>query len=419
MSKFNLFLEKNNKKIVILFLFLCPIIDILTSFFINILDVNLTIGIVLKTLFGFYMIYYLLFIFKSDKKRYLYLYALVLLIYFLIYFFMAGGFYFSEVQFIFKVFYFPLSLIFLYVTKKDYHFDYKFLSLLFIVYLLLVFIPLIFNIGFESYDVAKKGSAGLFNSANEIGGVLSILFPFFLYYSLINIKNYKSTILNILMMFIYLFTIFGIGTKAPVIGFVLTVVVFVIYYFISFIKRKKYKEVSFLSLGVIAIFILALLIIPNTTFYKNIKIHVNHFNINSYVEIFTDFENLDNIVFSERLTLLKNNFSSFKGDFIIGSSFSENDKIVKTVEIDFVDILFTFGVLGFLLFFTPLIYIIYLLKKEKNKINLIIGLSLLIAFLLALFTGHILIVPTISFLVALLISLIKGGVYEKSNNLIS
>lgn len=412
MSKVNDFFKTYNEKIIILFLFLCPVIDIITSFFVNVFYVDLTLGIVLKTIFGFYMIYYLLFIFKGNK-RYLYFYATVLLIYFLLYFYFSA-FSFGEVQFIFKVFYFPLSLIFLFITKNDYKFSYKLFSYLFLLYLVFLFIPIVLNMGFESYDIAKSGSVGLFNSANEIGGVLTILFPMFLYNFIKNIKDKRMFFMSIIGLFMYFYTILNIGTKAPVLGFALTIIGFVIYYFYKFIKAKKVRDSIILISSVLLLFMLSIFMIPKTTFYKNILIHMNHFNINSFSEVFTSFENVDNIIFSERLSLLKENYNSFNDNLIFGTSFIEKGFVVKTVEIDYFDILFTFGILGFILFFTPLIYVLYLFIKKKIKFNISYFLSLLLAVILAFFTGHIFIVPTVSFIVSLLIC--KGGEYEKNNN---
>ena len=75
---------------------------------------------------------------------------------------------------------------------------------------------------------------------------------------------------------------------------------------------------------------------------------------------------------------------------------------LKTIEIDYFDIYYRHGVIGFVLFFLPLIYIfsrlVTILKKIDLKKYLYI-ISVLLSFLHAFFSGHVLTSPAVGILV--------------------
>ena len=167
--------------------------------------------------------------------------------------------------------------------------------------------------------------------------------------------------------------------------------------------------------------ITSIIILPKTTFYKNIQIHKDYLGFKNYTEILTNYELLDHFVFSQRLTFLKNTHINYMKSNILQKTFGigyiENygtDKIsTKTIEIDYAEVFYRNGIIGFIIFFSILIpNIIKLLKqKEKNIQNIELKTSILLILLLSLFSGHILVTPSVSIFVALII----GGIYEKIN----
>ena len=67
--------------------------------------------------------------------------------------------------------------------------------------------------------------------------------------------------------------------------------------------------------------------------------------------------------------------------------------------------------LGFIIFFLPIVYVLKDIIKNKNKIDkykLNIILCIALIFILALFQGHILVTPSNSIYVALILSLEKN-----------
>ena len=161
MEHINKFLDKNINKIFLIFLFLQPIIDVLTAVMLHVFSVEFTIGMFLRILFLGLMLYYIVFINKKSHKK-----ALIYLSLIFIYIFLfcinilstkgwsAFGYEFKN---LIKSFYFPILLVIIYNLFNDKRNIIKprLLKNLFIVYLLLVFIPNIFGIGFDSYEITK------------------------------------------------------------------------------------------------------------------------------------------------------------------------------------------------------------------------------------------------------------------------
>ncbi|MBO5096138.1 MAG: O-antigen ligase family protein, partial [Bacilli bacterium] len=84
MKKINSFITNNIYKIILIFLFIQPIIDVITGVSINYLNINLNISSIIRLLFLFFCIYYLIFINKNNKKKNI-TYLLSYLIYLILY----------------------------------------------------------------------------------------------------------------------------------------------------------------------------------------------------------------------------------------------------------------------------------------------------------------------------------------------
>ena len=103
---------------------------------------------------------------------------------------------------------------------------------------------------------------------------------------------------------------------------------------------------------------------------------------------------------------------------LFGVGFIENygtDLVsTKTIEMDYFDILFRNGYIGFCLFFSVFPFIYEKKKNNKDLLNLEKSTSVVLIFILAFFTGHILVSPSVSIFVALVLIIYQGGSYEKN-----
>lgn len=413
MKKVNEFLNHNIEKILILFLYLQPILDVATAVMIH-KNISFTLGIIIRMIFFLFMIYYLLVLDKNKTKKKSIIYLVLILIYLALFITNIGitkgvNSLSYEIKNLIKCFYFPVLLISTYELYQEnkIKINKNILSNLFVTYLLLVFIPNILHLGFASYEITKKGSIGFFYTANEIGAILSILMSFYID-KIIKKKNKLNFILSMIIIF---YTLTSMGTKGPLLSFIIILGYYFIKYLIECSKKKKYKMISLLGIGLITIIGISILIIPKTTFYKNILVHLEFLEVEELSDL-ANLKTIDHFIFSERLKFLKNTatlwLDSSISEKLLGIGYIDNyatDEIsMKMIEMDYFDIFFRQGIIGFLVFILGFLLIIPKQKKKKKVIEPYL-LSIILALLLALLTGHVLLAPAVSIFVALIFNL--------------
>ena len=397
-------IKNNFSKYISIFLLLSPIIDLLIGITRHISSLNITV-VVIKLLFLVFIVYVYLFVFKKKKLLPIYI---IIGIYFLMYtlgiYLFSSSIIFNVVNTI-KILYFPILLITLYELKDHIKISNMTIFTMIYLYIILIFIPILFNIGYDSYKITKVGSTGLYNSANEISGLIAISTPIMF----IIFKENRKVILNTILIFIYLFIISTIGTKTPLLSLIITLLISFIYILIKSIKNSNYKPLVISNIFLILIIIISILVIPKTNFYKNINTHINYLNIDE-VEDVVDPKITDHLIFSQRLTFLKNRIPYYRDSNmyskLFGTGFTHNDKVLKTVEIDYFDIYISLGLIGFILVLGIFIYVLSkTLKNKKIKTynDLMYLTSILLIIILSFFTGHILTAPSVSILVVILL----------------
>ena len=114
-------IKNNINTILSIFLLFQPILDLLTGFCLHTLHLNLTIGIIIRILFLFFMIYTSIIVYKNKKIIIPFsIISIYILLYILgIFLFKGGNNLFSEIQGVIKVFYFPILLLSIY-SIRDY-----------------------------------------------------------------------------------------------------------------------------------------------------------------------------------------------------------------------------------------------------------------------------------------------------------
>ena len=404
----NEWIKKNFNLVLIIFILLGPILDMVTGIILHVFHVNITIGIIFRILFLIFVLYALIFVYKKKKHLYLYgiliLYGIFYIVGMLLY--KDGVGIFSEIQGLARVFYFPVLLIALYDLRDEIKVTNMILMVILLTYLVCILVPNCLNIGFESYEITKKGSLGFFNSANEISGIISILTPFMF---LIFIKI-KKVVPIIIISLLYLVVILSIGTKSPLLSLGITVFFIYLYFIYQEVKIKKYKIV-FLSLIALLLFIgLLILVLPKTTFYKNIKTHLDFLEVDNITEVVKDKGLIDHFIFSQRLTFLENRKEDYLDastyEKLFGIGYLEFGQEEKAVEMDYFDIYYSHGVVGFIIYFAIYGYIFYLIMKKREKLNIekyCIYISIILIILLSFITGHIITAPSVSILVAIIL----------------
>lgn len=399
----------NFDKIFLIFLYLQPFLDVTTGILLH-FGYNITISSIIRLGFMFLCIIYLLFNVKEKKTN---IYLSCLFLYFILFTITVlitkdTTILTYEIKNLLTTYYFVIMLLTLLNVYKKKSFNVNNIIILYCIYLIFVFIPNILGLGFDSYWHSKEGQIGWFVSANVVGSILSIILPLIL----ISIK--KIDIKLVIITLINVYVIFSIGTKVPVLSFILIIIINFIYYVTSIIKKREYKKIAIIIMPIILLFMISILIFPKTSFYKNLQIHINYLEKKDNGKITTNHF-IDHFIFSQRLTFEEKTRNAYNNssllEKIFGIGYIENystDKVrLKTIEIDYFDIFYRHGIVGFILFFTPIIYILKtILKRLKldNYKSLNITLSICLILLLALFQGHIFITPANSIYVALILA---------------
>lgn len=403
----NKFIKNNLNNYLSIFIIFQPIIDLVTGLCLNIFNVNLTIGIIIRMLFLISIMYITVFIYK---KKHSLIYYLIFTLYAIMY--LLGNIIFkdisifSELQGLLRVFYFPLLLISLYDLKDEIRISKNTLITTLFIYLISIFIPILLNVGFNTYAITKSGTLGFYNSANEISGIISILTPF----SLLLFTEKKYLILKALFIILYLFVILSIGTKTPLLALLITTGMLLLWIIFKFFKEKKYKQII-LSIVVVLIGAISLLIVvPKTNFYKNIQVHLDYLKIDSVLDVFEDEQLIDHFIFSERLTFYTDKSYIYKEANIyqklFGIGYINDNKTTKLIEMDYYDIYFSHGLLGLIFFMSIPIYVLFKLALQKRKHTFemyITNISFLLIVILSFFTGHIITAPAVSILAIVVI----------------
>ena len=399
------FIKKNISTIIAIFILLSPVIDLITGLSLHVFKINLTMGIILRVIFLLFICFVVLFIFKKKKILIPYLIIGLYMILYVVGIIIYKEFNFIEIQGLVKVFYFPILLVSLYMIKEEIRISNMTLFTTLFLYLIFIFIPLILGMGFDSYEITKAGTLGFYNSANEISGIISILTPIMF----IILVEGKNVIAKILLMIVYLIVILMMGTKTPLLTLGITLFVVLLYFGGKALKEKQFKKIIIGSLIILIGISSLILIIPMTNFYKNIETHLDYLKLDNVTEVFEDEELVDHFIFSQRLTFLNrktklyNNSSTYQKLFGIG--YLKGTKKTKMIEMDYFDILYSHGIIGFIIFFgiTTCLLFDLLSRKRKPSIGRYMNLlSVLLIIFLAFFTGHILTAPSVSLLVIII-----------------
>ena len=411
-GKMNKFLKNNISKILSIFILLQPVLDLITGLCVNLFNINLTLGIIIRILFLALIMYITIFVYKKKISLWVYIsiifYSVLYLIGIILY---NDGLLFQEIQGLVRVFYFPMLLISLYEIKDDIKISNMTLITTLMMYLIFIFVPILLNVGFKSYQITKSGTLGFYNSANEISGIISLLTPIMF----VILKGKNKLLLKSLVILIYLVVILTVGTKTPLLSLCITIGATFCYYMLVCLKKKTYKPIIYAASLIIVGLASLILILPKTNFYKNIKVHLDYLEVTNITEIFTEYELVDHFIFSQRLTFLKNKNKLYENSTIyeklFGIGYVKNNKITKMIEMDYFDIFYSHGIVGFILFFGIYIYVLYNILKDKQVLTYERSMklvSLILIILLTLFTGHIITAPSVSLIVvALILSLSK------------
>ena len=372
-------------KLLVMFLYFLPFIDLLTS--IATWESKASIGLILKGLFVIIASIYL-FYKNYKKKEYWYLYG-IFIIYFLLYgsylVFNKPNIIFTEFINVIKIFYFPFLVLF-FSQCENKELSKKLFFYYSLCFLLMYLIPYPLGLGHNINEIYENKNLYLsyFYVGNELVNIFVLVLPIgFLY-----LKDKKRIYLLGYLILIFLMILL-LGTKTMYLSFL-----FVIGYFL-FKKREMFKKY-------LVIILILLLLLPRSSLYKNIKTSLEYYHIQNVSDLLT-FQNIDNVIYSNRLSFVYNLHKNYQKEDISGKIFGMGrQKIMnmKDAEIDIFDIFYSIGILGFMIY---LVFFVFVINKAKLKGIYAYLFWLLI--LISLFSGHVLLSPMTSSYLAIMVGI--------------
>lgn len=389
-------MKKHFDIIIYLFLLISPIIDCLTGVQER-LNIPFSIGVIVR---GVIMALAIIYLFKNNKNRLnIYLFLIYLIIEIIYTYSYLRTSIFTEFKNVIVIFYLPIMILFFSIYKNE-KINNKLILIINFIYLFLIVIPFLFGLGFNTYsgEDGKSAFLGFFFDGNELSALLILLLPLSIDFML---KN-KEYLYLASYLFLYVLSIIIVGTKVLLLG---TFVVF-LYFFIKKLVKVEKKKRFILIIGILIFIGLSLSFLPFTPVYKNLIISMDYYGVKSVFDLFKP-KFIDNIIFSNRIAFAIEVFKTFSSNVIfiifgIGKSLLIT---IKDVEIDIMDILYSIGVLGFVVY-------IFTYGKSVFKLNSIYKFTFIILFIISLFSGHILIKPMVATFMALLFIL-----NEKNENI--
>lgn len=438
------------RKIIYIYFLLLPFIDVITSLIVRFTDFTLSLGMIIKGITMVFSVIYVLLWSKSKYRNKSIKYIFVIGIFAILYFLTKRDIWnlsmiSNEITYAFRYLYFPVMLVGLLNIFDDFKIDSKLIKKILFIncisYTILLLLPCFTGTGFNSYRYSTVfGKNGWFYAANETG-IITIILLSSIVYLFDNNKKWKIFISLPIMISIAL-----IGTKVSFLGMIIIVLMISIK---NIIENKKDGIV--LSASLILLLVIACQFSPTIT---NLKGSIDDLNDEELIEKRKEeekkqgtfkYSNINDIFKNEQLskvvTIALNgregfflkNYSIYSDsgtiDKLFGIGWSNRPNInytiaKKLIEIDYLDIFIHYGIIGFLIYYYPILSFIINTLKRREKINaeilfyfLIFGLIVLISSL----AGHILAAPAVSIYLVLIMLLILSLFRKKkeSNKLIN
>ncbi|WP_190284707.1 O-antigen ligase family protein [Bacillus sp. S3] len=445
--------KKNNtfENILLLFILVQPILDLATSFAINYFNSEFTAGILIRFAMMAVGLVYLLFISDSKKKRTSIIYLILLGLFLLMGFAnnilvkspMSMG---EEIKFIIKSVYFVIFFfIYLFVFKQlQTRSSWDSTIQRYIVYAMsLIGLSMVLaevtDTAFNSYTYNKVGHTGWFYAGNEIGAIMSICFPIVILYAIKKTTSLKTSYYWIPVLLL-IYSLMAVGTKVGFGAVLISLVISLFMLIVEFImKRKERKFTINIKTNLIInaiVFILFILYTPFSPIAENTSIHLSLLENEQTAETPApkpskpgkhqtgpvkkpglNNQQIENLVLSSRGEYLKQQKEYFAdapiSQKILGMGYAGNYKeSPKLTEMDFYDLFFSFGILGFFLYFIPFILLaLMILKKIFTQFksyftleNVLIASGIILGVGIAFSAGHVFTAPAVSIYLAILVA---------------
>lgn len=378
---------KRLDKILFFIIVSLPIIDILTAFTASL---SISFGMVARMLLLIFLCYIVWRIFSKDAFYLVWIGLSIMTIgitFGLALLFKQPFYFLEEITFMFKTIYYVMAMFSILALIRI-----KWNSSIILLALKIVaitigasfWIAFLTKTNLKSYAYIKSGFTGWFFSANELSVILILLFSC----TIINlIKNINFS--SYIVFFLLLSMTPMIGTKTAFYGGVMLLFFYLVYLFIK--PRQKGTVIVFAT---VFLFVFAL---PYTPYMANTEENVS---VNEEVKQTTITKSTQPLL-SSRDVYLKQTLTDYKKaslyQQLFGFGYGGNyTKAPKTIEMDFYDLFFSYGIVGTIILLLPFYFIGKQIMYNKLTFTYIFSLfTLALCGGISFVAGHVLFAPAV------------------------
>ncbi|WP_051591209.1 O-antigen ligase family protein [Bacillus sp. UNC438CL73TsuS30] len=423
--------------ITLIYIVLQPILDLFTSLSLRLRGQDFTTGILIRLAFLVFMGLYAMF-FSKGVRYYFLLLAGFLVIHLLINQYDKPIFSVSvEVKYIIKLVYFNMALLFSFVlfSREGGIRRHKAIDVIVIAMTMVGVIMIVSGLtgtAFNSYSWGKEGHVGWFYAGNEIGAILAMGFP------VVVLAALQKTNWAWISVLLVIYSLFALGTK---VGFGAILIVLLLALVMSLFGLVKNRSGWLQPIMLIALFAGISCYFPFSSIARNMNMHLNLVEANQSKDVEkvksetpgttgTPVIQMENLVLSGREHFLSIQKQYFRDAPIVqklfGMGYGGNyPQQPKLIEMDFHDVFYSLGIFGFILYFTPLAWIMvqtgrYALRNLPESFmlrNVLIASGAVLGLGIAFTAGHVLTAPGVSIylglLLAYLLTILKDQSGEK------
>ena len=375
-------LYNNSYLIISLYLLLSFLIDILTNITLNF---SFSVGMILRGMLLIYALVGLLLKYKNKTNYYILATTGIFSpIYLLFHHNLTSISYMFKYNFVIILFLFFYNLY----TKEDKKINRNIPTLCLLFYALSIILCWLLN------------TKLIYNSTNEISAIIAIILSFIF----VNLEK-RINLIDILTIIVSLFASILIGTRLPLITFLICMLYI---FFKKLIKDIKNKKINYTNIIIFVLFVICFVFkFKETPLCKNMIDHIKLLHLNNPIDVLTNYKMFDYFVFNQRLTFLNNLNKVMMSAPVINKLFGL-ESITKVVQMDLFDVFYRYGAVGFTLFIFMFTYITKKIINRKN-IHFLPVFIILVSLSLA---GHVLLSPNVALIMLVCLS---GTLYKRKS----
>lgn len=396
------------------FYILLPIVEIATTYMVMNMNTSITVGLIYKTIFLIYALFYLIFINNSKRKStfafigILFISAIINLLTTIDRFSISAII--IKISELCKYMTFPITMFFFFkYIENGNKIHLKTLLYSATIYATVMLIARITGTQYPTYEtIPEHGHSGWYYSGNEISALLAMFYPIIIYFA----SKYRTRTM-LFSLCVVTYGLLAIGTKTSFFSIAIILGTLLVFELVRFTttKNRLSKDMLF------TVFLLLVILFASAPYSPSLKYMQDRFNMaeSSVEKGEHESENnkmiLQAFVYNGRELDMKEQIEKYKNSNGIEKIFGLNNENrlinesgnINMIERDIYDIFFGYGIFGTVIYFLPIIYVgisfakrlFSNFKEECNEKNFVIGISCCMALGISYIAGHVLLAPTV------------------------